>query len=267
MLNLPSPDEALPPRSLKKSMRRTASRIVSVGAGGGGAPSTAKRRAFDANGGRQPGRRDAVMPAPTFAAFAWSSASSGRNSRSRASRASSAARSSGRSACARDGCPLRCARCSASAGAAGRTSSVWSPEGSEPAARAVRADAAGRIRRSASRVALRRRAFTRASESIAQGDLGDIREPGVLGLRDAAEIQRQPLPPESQSVRQSLELTERVVVIPHPARDLVRIFELDTAMELIERVGHQRLVEVAGREQPEAFLLVGLPREADLDVP
>src|SRR5262249_50425347 len=80
------------------------------------------------------------------------------------------------------------------------------------------------------------------------------------------EVQRQSLPPESQSVRQSLELTERVVVIPHAARDLIGVLELDAAVQLIERIRDERLVEIACGEEPEALLLVRLPREADLQV-
>src|SRR5262245_35279200 len=266
-MKLPSPVEAEPPRSARKSMRRNATRIVSVGGGGGAAPSVANRRTPPVVGSRQPGRRDAERPAPTRAARRWSSASSGRNCFWRAIRASSVARSAGVIASARGVRPARCARRIASGGATGCTSSAGPGLESDPAARAEGAGAAGRIRKRARRVAQRRWRFTRASEAIAQGDLGDIRETGVLGLRDAAEVERQPLPPEAQSVRHALELAERVMVIPHTPRDLVRISDLDATVQLPERVGHERLVEVAGREHLEAFLLPRLPREAGLDVP
>src|SRR5258708_6748568 len=84
------------------------------------------------------------------------------------------------------------------------------------------------------------------------------------GRRDPAEIHPQALPPESESVGQSFELAERVMVVPHSTGDLVRITHLDAAVKLPERVRDERLVEVAGDERLKAFLVVGLPGQARL---
>src|SRR5439155_3721297 len=133
------------------------------------------------------------------------------------------------------------------------------------AARAGGAGAAGSERRSPRRKTCRRK-FTRASEAITQCELGDIGKPGALGLRDAAEIHRQPLPAEPDAVRETFELTERVMVVPHPARDLIGIPELHAPVQLPERVRDERLVEITGEQHLQALVRVGLPRHARLDV-
>src|SRR5215831_20229646 len=78
-------------------------------------------------------------------------------------------------------------------------------------------------------------------EAVSDRDLLDVVESGVLGLRDAAPVHGESLELDADSVGQILDLSERIRVVADPPRHLTRVTELEAGVVGAEVVGHERL--------------------------
>src|SRR5690349_6459857 len=72
------------------------------------------------------------------------------------------------------------------------------------------------------------RALRPTLEAIADRDLLDVAQVGVLGLRNAAPIHREPLELDADAVGDVLDLAERIRVVADPAGHLIGVAQLET---------------------------------------
>src|SRR5262245_49154502 len=94
--------------------------------------------------------------------------------------------------------------------------------------------------------AVRRRGETcfTESESVTERDLVDVVQTGVLGLRDAAEIETEAAPARAEPVGDAADLPLGIRVPAHARGELVRVPQLESVVVGAERVGDERLIEV-----------------------